>query len=191
MWRRNGWEGCWKGKTPSRRALCSRLRSLVFILWSTEPLRRLKPESVLVWDGGWIGGGQAWKQGAQLGVQVGAGGGLNQSSGQGDWNWVMFKEENGDDLETRGPCLPKTISVYICCPGLIIDSALALTEVSWFEDKLHVYPQGRVWRREKSLGCPLGSGLDNHELHGSSHECREYKWSRFGPENNKIITHWL
>lgn len=57
MWRRNGWEGCWKGKTLLRRVLCFRFRSLVFIFWFIELLRRLKLESVLVWDGGWIGGG--------------------------------------------------------------------------------------------------------------------------------------
>lgn len=67
---------------------------------------------------------------------------------------MAFKEYNRDHLETLGPSLPNTISIYICCPGLIINSApLDLQNSSNMRDKLYIFPRWRAQKREKSLGC--------------------------------------
>lgn len=82
---------------------------------------------------------------------------------------MTFKEYSGNNLETLGPSLPKTISIYICS-GLIINSTpLDLQKGPDLGDKLYVFPRCRAQKREKSLGFPLGSSLDSSELHGSNY----------------------
>ena len=73
-------------------------------------------------------------------------------------------------METINPSLPETVSIYICRPGLIINiTSLDSQNCSDLKDKLYAFPRYRAQRREKSLGCPLGSGLDSPDLHGSSY----------------------